>query len=101
MPELPDIAVYIECLERRIAGETLENVRIGHPFLVCTVDPPVGAAAGKRVLDIKRIGKHIAIGLEDDLHIVLHLMIASRLQWRDPGAALPGKRRLAASSDAR
>ena len=96
MPELPDIAVYIECLERRIVGEILENVRIGHPFLVRTVDPPIKSAAGKRVLGLRRIGKRIAIGLEDDLHIVLHLMIAGRLQWRDPGAALPGKRGLAA-----
>ncbi len=96
MPELPDITVYIECLERRVAGETLERARIGHPFLVRTVDPPLGAAAGKRVLGIERIGKRIAIGLEDDLHIVLHLMIAGRLHWRDPGAALPGKRGLAA-----
>ncbi len=96
MPELPDIAVYIECLERRILGETLEGARIGHPFLVRTVDPPLGEVAGKRVLGIGRIGKRIAIGLEDDLHIVLHLMIAGRLQWRDPGAALPGKRGLAA-----
>ena len=96
MPELRDIAVYIECLERRIAGETLESARIGHPFLVRTVDPPLGAAAGKRVLGLARIGKRIAIGLEDDLHIVLHLMIAGRLHWRDPGAALPGKRGLVA-----
>ena len=96
MPELPDIAVYIECLERRIVGETLQSTRIGHPFLVRTVDPPIGAAAGKRVLGIERIGKRIAIGLDDDLHIVLHLMIAGRLRWGDPGAALPGKRGLAA-----
>lgn len=96
MPELPDIAVYIECLERRIVGETLEGTRIGHPFLVRTVDPPIGATAGKRVKAVRRIGKRIAIGLEDDLHVVLHLMIAGRLQWRDPGAALPGKRGLAA-----
>jgi len=96
MPELPDIAVYIECLERRIVGETLEAVRVGHPFLVRTTDPPIGAAAGKRVLGLRRIGKRIAIGLEDELHLVLHLMIAGRLHWRDPGAALPGKRGLAA-----
>ena len=96
MPELPDIAIYIECLERRIVGEALDGVRIGHPFLVRTVDPPLGAAAGKRVLGLRRIGKRIAIDLEGDLHVVLHLMIAGRLQWRDPGAALPGKRGLAA-----
>ncbi len=63
MPELPDITVYIECLERRIAGDTLERARIGHPFLVRTVDPPLAEAAGKRVLGIGRIGKRIAIGL--------------------------------------
>jgi formamidopyrimidine-DNA glycosylase len=96
MPELPDIAVYIECLEPRIVGEVLTDVRIGHPFLVRTVDPPIKAAAGKRVTGLRRIGKRIAIGLEDDIHIVLHLMIAGRLQWRDAGAALPGKRGLAA-----
>ncbi len=96
MLELPDIAVYIECLERRIAGHTLDGSRIGHPFLVRTVDPPLGAATGKRVTGLRRIGKRIAIGFEDELHVVLHLMIAGRLQWRDPGAALPGKRGLAA-----
>ncbi len=81
---------------RRIAGQTLEGTRIGHPFLVRTVDPPIGEAAGKRVVGLARIGKRIAIGLEGDLHIVLHLMIAGRLRWRDPVAALPGKRGLAA-----
>ena len=96
MPELPDIAVYIECLERRVMGEVLEATRIGHPFLVRTVDPPLAEAAGKRVIGLRRIGKRIAIGLEGDLHIVLHLMIAGRLQWRDPGTKIPGKRGLAA-----
>ena len=71
-------------------GEVLEATRIGHPFLVRTVDPPLAEAAGKRVIGVRRIGKRIAIGLEGDLHIVSHLMIAGRLQWRDPGTKLPG-----------
>jgi len=96
MPELPDIAVYIEALEARIGGRQLTRVRIGHPFLLRTADPPISTAEGKPVREIRRLGKRIAIGLEDDLWLVLHLMIAGRLHWAAPGAALPGKRGLAA-----
>ena len=96
MPELPDIAVYIEALERRIAGEPLQGVRVTNPFLLRTAEPPVAAAAGRRVTGLERIGKRIAIGLEGDLWLVLHLMIAGRLHWRPPGANPPGRRGLAA-----
>ena len=96
MPELPDITVYVEALERLIAGETLERVRIQAPFLLRTFDPPIDAAFGKNVREIRRVGKRIALGLDDDLWIVLHLMIAGRLQWKARGAKLGGKLALAA-----
>ena len=96
MPELPDITVYIEALERRIAGERLEGVRLASPFLLRSVDPPIAKASGKRVVSLDRLGKRIVIGLERDLYLVLHLMIAGRLHWRDPGAKLAGKQQLAA-----
>jgi formamidopyrimidine-DNA glycosylase len=96
VPELPDITVYVEALERRILGEVLRRVRIRGPFLLRTFEPPVEAVQGKRVIELRRIGKRIAIGLEDDLWLVLHLMIAGRLHWKPPNAAIPGKRGLAA-----
>jgi formamidopyrimidine-DNA glycosylase len=96
MPELPDITIYIEALQRRIAGRRLERVRINSPFLLRTFEPPLEAAGGKRVLELRRLGKRIAIGLEDELWLVLHLMIAGRLQWKAPGAQLAGKYNLAA-----
>jgi formamidopyrimidine-DNA glycosylase len=96
MPELPDIAVYIEALEARIRGRKLMRVRIAHPFLLRTADPPIKSVEGKQVRELRRLGKRIAIGLEDELWLVLHLMIAGRLHWAAPGAALPGKRGLAA-----
>jgi len=86
MPELPDIVVYIEALESRILGQTLEGIRIVSPFLLRTVSPPLRAAAGKKVLRLRRLGKRICIGLEDELWLVLHLMIAGRLHWRPRGA---------------
>jgi formamidopyrimidine-DNA glycosylase len=82
MPELPDITVYIEALEKRILNQTLEAVRIVSPFLLRTANPPLADASGKRVLRLRRLGKRICIGLEDDLWLVLHLMIAGRLHWR-------------------
>lgn len=82
MPELPDIVVYIEALEERILGETLEDVRVVSPFLLRTAAPPLSNAVGKKVLRLRRLGKRICIGLEDDLWLVLHLMIAGRLHWR-------------------
>ncbi len=96
MPELPDIVVYIESLEARIGGKTLQGVRLGSPFVLRTVDPPLKAAVGKTVRGLRRLGKRIAIGLDGDLHLVIHLMIAGRLHWQAAGAKLPGKRGLAA-----
>lgn len=96
MPELPDITVYIEHLERRIRGATLEGVRFATPFFLRSVDPPVAEAIGRKVSGLARIGKRIAVGLEGDLHLVVHLMIAGRLRFRDRGAAIPGKVGLAA-----
>ncbi len=96
MPELPDITVYIEALERRIVGQSLLKVRVNSPFLVRTYEPPLSVAEGKRVAELRRIGKRIAIGLEGDLWLVLHLMIAGRLHWKPAGSKLAGKQNLAA-----
>ena len=81
MPELPDVAVYIESLEKRIRGARLENLRLLNPFLLRTAVPPIGEASGKKVLGLSRIGKRIVIALEGELFLVLHLMIAGRLHW--------------------
>ncbi|WP_299397573.1 Fpg/Nei family DNA glycosylase [Pelagibius sp.] len=96
MPELPDITVYIEALERRILGQRLQKVRLASPFLLRTAVPPIKTAEGRDVVALRRLGKRIVIGLEGDLWLVLHLMIAGRLHWRPPGAALQGKVGLAA-----
>src|ERR1051325_11300323 len=96
MPELPDIVAYIEALDRRITGSTVEAVRVRGPFVVRSVDPPISSAAGKRVTGVKRIGKRIAINLEDDLILVIHLMIAGRLHWKARGAPLTNRITLAA-----
>lgn len=96
MPELPDVAVYIEALEERILGQTLERVRLGSPFLLRTANPPLESAIGRTVREIRRVGKRIAVGLENDLWLVLHLMIAGRLHWSESGAKLSARRRLAA-----
>jgi len=96
MPELPDITVYVEALAARMVGQPLERVRIAKPFLLRSVDPPISAATGKRVLDVRRLGKRIVVGLEDDLFLVIHLMIAGRLKWLPAGAKVPGKYGLAA-----
>jgi len=96
MPELPDITVYIEALEARIVGQTLERIRIPKPFLLRSVDPPLSAANGKRVTGIRRMGKRIVLELDDDLFLVIHLMIAGRLRWVPAGAKVPGKIGLAA-----
>ncbi|MGD0732158.1 MAG: DNA-formamidopyrimidine glycosylase family protein [Terracidiphilus sp.] len=96
MPELPDISAYISALEPRILGQPLERVRIASVFLLRTVDPPLSSVEGRTVQSIRRIGKRIAIGLDDDLWLVLHLMIAGRLHWRPPQAKLAGRNALAA-----
>lgn len=96
MPELPDIVVYIEALETRILGRPLERVRLGSPFLLRSVDPPLRAIEGKPVRKLRRIGKRIAIGVDGDLWLVLHLMIAGRLHWRARGVKVARPRGLAA-----
>ncbi|HLX42416.1 MAG TPA: DNA-formamidopyrimidine glycosylase family protein [Bryobacteraceae bacterium] len=96
MPELPDIAVYIEALEARILGSNLRRVQIGSPFLLRTAEPPVDAAVGHKVTGLRRIGKRIAIGFDNDVWLVLHLMIAGRLHWSDKAKKPDGRRTLAA-----
>jgi formamidopyrimidine-DNA glycosylase len=96
MPELPDITAYIEAIEARIIGQPIEYVRLASPFLLRTVDPPIADVEGRAVRELRRIGKRIAIGVEGDLWLVLHLMIAGRLHWRQRGAKLAGRQSLAA-----
>jgi formamidopyrimidine-DNA glycosylase len=96
MPELPDIAAYISALEPRILHQPIERVRLASPFLLRTAQPPVASVENRVVRELQRIGKRIAIGVEGDLWLVLHLMIAGRLHWRPRGAKLAGRRSLAA-----
>lgn len=97
MPELPDITVYLDALQQRIAGQRLDHVRIASPFLLRTFDPPIESTFGHSVVELRRLGKRIAFGLDNNLWLVLHLMIAGRLQWKAPGAKIPrGKNGLAA-----
>ncbi len=96
MPELPDVAAYITALEARIVGQPIERVRLASAFLLRTAQPPVTDVEGRVVRELRRIGKRIAIGMENDLWLVLHLMIAGRLHWRPPGAKLSGRQNLAA-----
>ncbi len=96
MPELPDVVIYLEALERRIVGRELRQVRVTSPFLLRSVDPPLEAVRGKRVTGLRRLGKRIVWEFEDDLFLVIHLMIAGRLRWREAGIAVPRKLGLAA-----
>ncbi|PYX21887.1 MAG: formamidopyrimidine-DNA glycosylase [Acidobacteria bacterium] len=96
MPELPDITAYIDALESRIVGQRLERVRLASAFLLRTVQPPLNSVEGKIVRQLRRIGKRIAMGVEGDLWLVLHLMIAGRLHWKAAGAKLSGRQNLAA-----
>jgi formamidopyrimidine-DNA glycosylase len=96
MPELPDIAAYITALEPRIVAQPLVRVRLASPFLLRTAEPPIKNVEGRVVRELRRIGKRIAIGVEGDLWLVLHLMIAGRLHWRPPGTKLAGRNSLAA-----
>jgi formamidopyrimidine-DNA glycosylase len=96
MPELPDIAAYIAALEPRIVTQPVVRVRLASPFLLRTAQPPIASVEGRVVRELRRIGKRIAIGVEGDLWLVLHLMIAGRLHWRSPGAKLAGRHSLAA-----
>jgi formamidopyrimidine-DNA glycosylase len=96
VPELPDIAAYISALEPRIVGQPLQRVRLASAFLLRTAQPPLAAVEGKIVRQVRRMGKRIVIGLENDLWLALHLMIAGRLHWRQPEAKLAGRQNLAA-----
>ena len=100
MPELPDITVYIEALEKRVLGQRVERVRIVSPFLLRTVEPPVASAEGKKVVALRRLGKRICIGVEGEVWLVLHLMIAGRLHWLERASGksvkLSGRQNLAA-----
>ncbi|MGH2566966.1 MAG: Fpg/Nei family DNA glycosylase [Bacteroidota bacterium] len=96
MPELPDLTIYLESLESRIAGQRLEKIRLASPFLLRSVEPPLQTAERKKVIGLRRVGKRIVIELESNLFLVLHLMIAGRLHWKGKGTKLPGKVGLAA-----
>lgn len=95
MPELPDITIYVEALQRRITGQPIEEIRLNTPFLLRTVDPPLSELIGKRVLRVDRLGKRIVMEVEDQLFIVLHLMIAGRLHWKTRSAKGVGRGALA------
>jgi len=96
VPELPDVAAYITALEPRVIGQPIESAAVASVSLLRTVDPPLSSVVGKTVRELQRIGKRIAFGLDDDLWLVLHLMIAGRLHWRAPGTKLAGRNQLAA-----
>ncbi|HLT30762.1 MAG TPA: DNA-formamidopyrimidine glycosylase family protein [Myxococcaceae bacterium] len=96
MPELPDLTVYVEALERRIGGRALKRVRLASPFLLRTMDPPLQAIHGRKVVQLRLLGKRLVFGFEDAYFLILHLMIAGRLQWRPADAKLPGRIGLAA-----
>ncbi len=96
MPELPDIEVYLHALRPRVIDRPLERVRLGSPFLLRSVEPPLSAADGRTVREVRRLGKRIVLGLDGELYLVLHLMVAGRLRWRKPGVAVPRGRGLAA-----
>ena len=91
MPELPDIELYLHALRPRIAGERLQRIRLASPFLVRSVDPPIQAADGKLVIGLRRLGKRVVWEMEDSLFVVIHLMIAGRFRWKEPGTKIPGK----------
>ncbi|HEY3595606.1 MAG TPA: DNA-formamidopyrimidine glycosylase family protein [Polyangiaceae bacterium] len=95
MPELPDVNVYVEHLASRLVGHELTGIRLKSPFLLRTFDPPLKSAFGKKVIGTRRLGKRIVLGLEDDLFLVIHLMVAGRFRWKPAGAAIPGKLGLA------
>ena len=96
MPELPDITVYLEALEPRIVGGRVEGIRIGSPFVLRSAEPAPAELVGRTVRGLRRLGKRIVIGLDGDVYLVIHLMIAGRLHWKRAGSALPGRRGLAA-----
>lgn len=96
MPELPDIELYLHVLRKRVQGATLTNVRLKSAFLLRSVEPPLSALHGKRVLGLERLGKRVVFAFEDELFAVVHLMVAGRFQWKELGAAVPGRMGLAA-----
>jgi formamidopyrimidine-DNA glycosylase len=96
MPELPDVTVYIEALAARVGGARLERIRLANPFVLRSVEPTPAEVAGRTVIGVRRLGKRIVIALEGELFVLIHLMIAGRLHWKDAGAKLPGKIGLAA-----
>lgn len=96
VPELPDVTVYLERIEALLVGFELRRVRVRHAFLLRSVEPPLSAAHGRRLVGVRRLGKRLVFELQDELFLVLHLMVAGRLRWRGVGAKLPGKRGLAA-----
>src|ERR1700682_1020653 len=96
MPELPDIVVYIEALEQRVLGHVLERVRVAGPFLLRTALPPIDSLQGHKVTELRRIGKRVALGFDNGMWLVFHLMIAGRLHWRDKTVVPDGRRTLAA-----
>ena len=91
MPELPDILLYLRALQPRIVGQRIARVRLGNPFLLRSVDPPLSAVEGRRVVGLRRLGKRVVVEIEGELFLVFHLMIAGRFRWKPPGAAIPGK----------
>jgi hypothetical protein len=100
MPELPDINAYLCALDSRIVGQTLQSVRVASAFVLRTAQPPIADVDGHVVRELRRVGKRIAIGLDNDLWVVIHLMIAGRLHWRAPGVKLSGRNNLAPAPDA-
>lgn len=96
MPELPDVELYLHALRGHVLGRVLRGVRLGSPFVLRTIEPPLEAISGKRLTEVRRIGKRIVLGVEGDLFVVIHLMIAGRLRWRSPNQKLPGRLGLAA-----
>jgi formamidopyrimidine-DNA glycosylase len=96
VPELPDITLYLEALEQRVLGQTLQRLRIGNPFVLRTVRPPITALAGRKITALRRLGKRLVFGFQGELWLVLHLMLAGRLHWRPSHAALVRKVGLAA-----
>ncbi|MGZ5427588.1 MAG: DNA-formamidopyrimidine glycosylase family protein, partial [Thermoanaerobaculia bacterium] len=91
MPELPDVTVYLEHLDRLVRGEVLRKVRLASPFVLRSVQPPIQNVEGRRLLSVTRLGKRLVFSFEENLFLVLHLMIAGRLKWKVPGAPIPKK----------
>ena len=96
MPELPDVELYLQALAPRVRTQRLDRLRLGNPFVVRTIEPPPGILEGRSVIDLRRLGKRIVFAFDGELFLVLHLMIAGRLRWRERGATIPAKVGMAA-----